>query len=172
MYIKQLAVMLLALAVAACGGGNQTVTTVTATPDRCIQSGCDGKEVTSGENPCFRGLSDVFAVKESRAPKGYARGTLKIMKVMPQRCEGIYYGLFAPDNGNEPGELPNEDPFTVTLIIGSNIYPSQKSEPGNPTVNAFTVGGYVRLEDKDVAIKVCLDSPEQQAAFCITTTSV
>lgn len=142
-----MASMILLILLVGCGptSGSQPTT---ASP--CGQD-CSGGEVT--ETGCDLGAVD--AISDQPVQAGDTRGTLALRKANPSNCTHIYWARFTPNPDNMAA-------FEVVVSVNGTAFKPQPSEPGNPTLTAWTVGAYA---PEGSNIQACLKSDGQE--FCL-----
>lgn len=118
---------------------------------------CSGKEVT--DTGCDKQAVDAVAAKAVRV-SDELHGKLGVRKSNPAACSGIYWVKFTPDADSTAA-------FEVTIAVDGRVAQPQPSEPGNPTLEAWTVGVHAK---PDAVITACLVQPDTKKAVCLADT--
>jgi len=147
----------LALGAAACSSSDTPdPATPTSSAEAVCQEACSGKEVT--DTGCDQNAVD--AVLPRRVEVENVHGLLSIRKSNPAVCEHIYWTRFQPD-ANSLGA------FELSISVDGRGAKPQASEPGNPTLAAWTVGVYAQTGQP---IRGCLTVGDR--GVCLDTTAV
>jgi hypothetical protein len=121
----------------------------------CVADTCDGQEPTAIK--CDADAVSIATVDD--VVVGKIKGKLEIRKAKPANCDRIYWGRFAPYEGTTgPWELTFQRNDKQRTVV-------QKSEPGNPLVEGYTVvlhaalGAEVQacIKDATSGREVCTD---------------
>ncbi len=137
------------------GCGSSTSEPGTASGPPCGQE-CSGEEVT--QTGCNPNAVDVIPAQSVQA--GGVHGTLALRRADPTVCDHIYWTRFIPTPDNTTS-------FEVIVRVNGTAFKTQLSEPGNPTLTAWTVGAYAREGD---TVQPCVTSGGQET--CLPATSV
>lgn len=155
-WTRTLVATVISAALAGCAATTVTGSDAPAvTPTPCSKE-CSDKEVD--DTGCNKNAID--AIKGVQVVVGEARGTLALRKASPSICKQIFWAHFYPEKGSTGDfQLTTEYPGYVSKV--------QESQPGNPELEAYTVGVYVDLGMK---VRGCIASGGQTK--CIETTVV
>jgi hypothetical protein len=140
------------LAVTGCSGSEPKPVQQTESRLACVGNACDGKETT--EIGCDENAQTIDSIKEVKA--GDFKGMLELRKANPARCDRIYWAKVTPS----PDNIAD---FEVTLVRNGTRTKVQKSEPGNPALEAFTVVNYA---DNDDQLSACIRDISSKQETC------
>jgi hypothetical protein len=135
-----------------------TVTTSAAAPSATLApcaEACSDKEVT--DTGCDERAVDAIR-PEYRKFDAAVRGNLGLRKSNPAVCSNIYWVRYQPDPDST-------GPFKVEITVGDKTR-IQESEPGNPALEAWTVGLHAKKGER---IRSCVRSGE--VGLCLTDTN-
>lgn len=144
----------LVLATTGCSSGSDE-------PERAAETvcseACSGKEVT--DTGCDKQAVDAVPAKPVRVT-AELHGKLGVRKSNPAACSGIYWVKFTPDADSTAA-------FEVTITVDGRGAKPQPSEPGNPTLEAWTVGVYAK---SGAVITACVVQPSVDRGVCLADT--
>jgi len=118
---------------------------------------CSDKEVT--ETGCDKRAVDAIVAKPVRISAGL-HGRLGLRKSNPAVCSGIYWARFTPD-------ADSTEAFQVTITVAGKAAVPQPSEPGNPALEAWTVGVHAKPGE---SILACVVHADGKQSVCLDDT--
>lgn len=141
----------LVLATGCSSGSGKTESTAVCSDE------CSGKEVT--DTGCDKQAVDAVPAKPVRVTDTL-HGNLGVRKSNPAACSGIYWVKFTPDADSSAA-------FEVTITVDGHEAKPQPSEPGNPALEAWTVGVYAK---PGAVITACVVQPSVKRGVCLADT--
>jgi hypothetical protein len=117
---------------------------------------CSGKEVT--ETGCDKNAVDAVPGKPVKVAEG-PHGKLGLRKSNPSTCAGIYWVRFQPDADNKAA-------YVLEISVDGRGAKPQPSEPGNPALEAWTVGVHAKPGEP---ISACVMRADGKQGVCLET---
>ncbi|HEX6416261.1 MAG TPA: hypothetical protein VFZ62_01935 [Candidatus Saccharimonadales bacterium] len=149
-------VILAALLAAGCSSGDDESSEDPLTTAAACAEDCSGKEVT--DTGCDKNAVDAVPAKPVKVAEG-PHGSLGLRKSNPAACSGIYWVRFQPD-------ADNQAPFEVEISVNGRVAKPQPSEPGNPVLEAWTVGVHAEPGEP---ITACVWRADRKEGVCLET---